>query len=67
VETGISTPFRKGRSGSHQDTRELREAIERYISATNDEPKPFVWTQTADEIIATLSRFCARTIAQADP
>ena len=54
------------RRGSHQSTRELRDAIERYISATNDEPKPFVWTKTADEIIAAVSRFCARTLAQAD-
>lgn len=54
------------RRGSHQSTRELRDAIERYIGATNDEPMPFVWTKTADEIIAAVSRFCARTLAQAD-
>jgi transposase len=54
------------RRGSHQSTRELRDAIERYIGATNDEPTPFVWTKTADEIIAAVSRFCARTLAQAD-
>jgi hypothetical protein len=50
----------------HASTRELRVAIEHYIEANNDDPKPFVWTKTADEILASLARFCARTLAQAD-
>jgi transposase len=54
------------RRGSHVTTRELRDAIERYIEATNDQPKPFVWSKTADQIIASVARFCARTLAQAD-
>jgi hypothetical protein len=45
-------------AGSDQNTGELRDAIERH------EPKPFVWTKTADRIIAAVSRFCARTIAR---
>ena len=52
------------RRGSHQSTRELRSAIELFIDASNDEPKPFVWTKTADEILASVARFCARTLAQ---
>jgi transposase len=54
------------RRGSHQSTRELRHAIERYIGATNDDPKAFRWTKTADEILAALARFCQRTLDQAD-
>jgi transposase len=54
------------RRGSHVSTRELREAIEGYIDATNDEPRPFVWTKTADEIFAGVARFCAHTLADAD-
>lgn len=53
------------RRGSHLDVRELRDAIERYIAETNDDPKPFVWTKSADEIIASVARFCARTLDQA--
>lgn len=54
------------RRGSHLSTRELQGAIERYITETNDDPKPFVWTKSADEIIASISRFCARTLEQAE-
>jgi transposase len=53
------------RRGSHVSTRQLRDAIERYIGATNDDPKPFVWTKSADEIIASVARFCARTLDEA--
>jgi transposase len=54
------------RRGAHLNTRELCDAIESYVTATNDEPKPFRWTKTADEIIASVSRFCARTLEQAE-
>ncbi len=53
------------RRGTHLNTGELEEAIEAYIAATNDAPKPFEWHKTADEIIASVSRFCARTLQQA--
>lgn len=43
--------------------RELREAIEGYIEATNDDRRPFVWTKSADEILASVARFCAHTLA----
>jgi transposase len=52
------------RRGSHQNTRELQEAIERHIEATNVSPKPLVWTKTADQIIASVARFCSRTLEQ---
>jgi transposase len=52
------------RRGSHCSTRELEMAIVHYINASNDEPKPFVWTKTADEILASVARFCARTLAE---
>jgi transposase len=54
------------RRGSHVSTRELRKAIEAYIEATNDEPKPFEWTKSADEILASVARFCAHTLADAN-
>jgi transposase len=48
------------RRGVHRSTRELEAAIRRYIELTNDRPTPFVWTKTADEILASVARFCHR-------
>jgi transposase len=48
------------RRGVHRSTRELEAAIRRYIELTNTHPKPFVWTKTADEILASVARFCHR-------
>jgi transposase len=49
------------RRGVHRSTKELIAAIEGYLKLTNDEPKPFVWTKTADQILESLRRFCQRT------
>jgi transposase len=49
------------RRGAHRSTRELESAIQRYVDTTNEAPKPFVWTKTAEEIFASISRFCTRT------
>lgn len=48
------------RRSSHRSTRELEFAIERYLEITNKHPKPFQWTKTADQILATVARFCKR-------
>ena len=42
-------------------TDALEAALSDYIAATNAAPKPFVWTKTADEILASVKRFCQRT------
>jgi transposase len=42
------------RRGSFTSTRQLREAIDAYIAEHNAEPKPFVWTATADSIFRKL-------------
>ena len=49
------------RRGVHRSVRELETAIKHYLAITNESPKPFVWTKTADEILASVARFCART------
>lgn len=46
---------------SHRSTVELENAIRRYIAIRNENPKPFIWTKTADEILKNLQRFCERT------
>jgi transposase len=50
------------RRGSHNGVRALIRAIEEFIDVTNEEPKPFVWTKTADEILASIARFAQRTL-----
>jgi len=49
------------RRGVHRSTRELVAAIRHYLTLTNETPKPFTWHKTADEILATVARFCQRT------
>lgn len=51
---------RQIRRGAHRSTRELEGAIMAYLSSNNKYPKPFVWTKTADEIFASIARFCQR-------
>lgn len=43
--------------GTHRSTRQLEQAIRHYIKIKNDDPKPFVWSKTADEILASVERF----------
>jgi transposase len=48
------------RRGVHRSTREMETAIRRYIEITNERPQPFKWTKTADDILASVARFCHR-------
>jgi hypothetical protein len=49
--------------GAHRSTKELEAAIAAHIDARNADPKPFRWTKTADDILASIERFCRRTLA----
>jgi len=46
--------------GVHRSTRALETAILEYIALRNTHPKPFVWTKSADDILASVQRFCRR-------
>src|ERR1700730_8096604 len=48
------------RRGAHRSTRELEDAIRRYLEICNRHPKPFIWTKTADQILESVKRFCKR-------
>ena len=50
------------RRGSHRSTAALEAAIRGYLAARNEDPKPFVWTKTADDILASVERFANRTL-----
>jgi len=50
------------RRGVFRSTRNLETTIRNYIDIHNEEPKPFIWTKTADEILDSVARFCQRTL-----
>ena len=53
------------RRGVHRSTAELEAAIRTYIDAINADPKPFSWTKSADDILASIKRFCLKTLSTA--
>ena len=53
---------RQIRRGAHRSTAELEAAIAAFVAARNADPKPFRWTKSADDILASIERFCRRTV-----
>jgi len=51
------------RRGVFRSVQELEAAIREYIDVHNEDPKPFVWTKTADQILASIARYAQRTTA----
>ena len=45
---------------SHRSVRELVASIRTWITNWNDDPKPYVWHKTADEILASITAYCQR-------
>src|SRR5271155_1063199 len=54
---------RQIKRGSHYSVRELESAISEFIDVHNEQPKPFVWTKSADAILNSIGRFASRTMA----
>ena len=48
--------------GVHRSTRALERDIRNFVKATNDKPKPFIWTKSADHILENVRRFCDRVL-----
>ena len=55
------------RRGVHRSVRELETAIQEFLAMHNENPKPFVWTKTADQILASIARFAQRTLTLRHP
>ena len=51
------------RRGVFRSVKELEVAIREYIEVHNQDPKPFVWTRTADQILDSIARYARRTLA----
>lgn len=58
---------RQLKRGAHTSVAQLRRAILEFIGVTNDRPKPFKWTATADDILAKIARFAQRTLIAHGP
>ncbi|MDT9693778.1 IS630 family transposase [Streptomyces sp. P9(2023)] len=48
------------RRGVHKSVQALEKDIRTWIDSWNDNPKPFVWTKTADQILESLASYCRR-------
>ena len=48
--------------GAHKSVKQLIAAIEAFIRHQNDNPTPLRWTKSADDILASIDRFCRRTL-----
>jgi transposase len=49
---------RKLRRSAHRSVTELETDIRKWINEWNKNPRPFIWTKTADEILETLAAYC---------
>lgn len=53
---------RQIKRGIHRSVAALQAAITSFVEANNADPKPFRWTKTADDILASIERFCLRVV-----
>jgi transposase len=51
---------KKLRRATHRSVRELNTDIRAWINDWNENPRPYLWTKTAEEILQSISRYCNR-------
>jgi transposase len=51
---------KKIRRGTHRSVRDLNTDIRTWIADWNENPRPYVWTKTADQILDSVARYCER-------
>lgn len=51
---------KKLQRGAHRSVRELNSDIRSWIKTWNEQPRPYVWTKTADQILESIARYCTR-------
>jgi transposase len=51
---------KKLQRGTHRSVRALNADIHSWIHTWNDNPRPYVWTKTADQILDSIARYCSR-------
>ena len=51
---------KKLRRCAHTSVRQLNKHIRDWIATWNDDPRPYVWTKTADQILESVASYCQR-------
>lgn len=51
---------KKLRRGTHTSVRQLNTDIRTWIDTWNENPRPYIWTKTADQILASIGNYCTR-------
>jgi transposase len=46
--------------GTHRSVRDLNADIRAWITTWNEDPRPYVWTKTAEQILDSIARYCDR-------
>jgi transposase len=54
---------KKIKRGAHTSVKALEKDIKEWIEQWNENPRPYVWVKTADQILASLARYCERVSA----
>jgi transposase len=53
---------KKLQRGAHTSVRALNTDIRNWITTWNENPRPYVWTKTSDQILESIARYCTRII-----
>ncbi|MFI1249530.1 transposase [Streptomyces anulatus] len=51
---------KKLKRGVHRSVQALERDVRAWLAAWNDQPRPFIWTKTADEILDKVAAYCHR-------
>jgi transposase len=51
---------KKLKRGAHRSVQALNHDIRAWIETWNNDPRPYVWTKTADQILESIARYCGR-------
>jgi transposase len=54
---------RRLKRGVHRSVEELEAAVLAYVERHNADPRPFRWMKSADRVLASVGRACARALA----
>jgi transposase len=46
--------------GAHRSVRDLNTDIRAWIETWNQDPRPYIWTKTAEQILDSIARYCER-------
>ena len=48
------------RRGTHTSVANLQASIQQWVDTWNEDPKPYVWHKTADQILESIAKYCER-------